>query len=147
MSYGQTFDSNATLQRGCFVFGLFMENDLAAKCGTVSAPGDALGKFQIIFSVLLLIVILVCVVILRKYKFFTVGWLWYFITLIPVIGIVQVGSQAYADRYTYTPLIGVFVIMAFSGAMYLSNRNYILVSFLLIACWTAAAGQQVRCGK
>jgi Flp pilus assembly protein TadD len=39
----------------------------------------------------------------------TVGWFWYLITLIPVIGIVQVGSQGMADRYTYVPLIGVFI--------------------------------------
>ncbi len=147
MSYGQTFGlktrlCNAAVSCSVYLWKMIWPAKLAV---LYPHPGDALGKFQIIFSVLLLIVILVCVVILRKYKFFTVGWLWYFITLIPVIGIVQVGSQAYADRYTYTPLIGVFVIMAFSGAMYLSNRNYILVSFLLIACWTAAAGQQVRC--
>src|SRR5207248_1752595 len=41
-----------------------------------------------------------------------VGWLWYLVTLAPVIGIVQVGEQARADRYTYIPLIGVFVAVA-----------------------------------
>ena len=38
-----------------------------------------------------------------------VGWLWYLGTLVPVIGLVQVGDQAWADRYTYLPLIGLFV--------------------------------------
>ena len=41
-----------------------------------------------------------------------VGWLWYLITLLPVIGLVQVGNQAMADRYTYIPLIGIFIIIA-----------------------------------
>jgi tetratricopeptide (TPR) repeat protein len=41
-----------------------------------------------------------------------VGWLWYLGTLVPVIGLVQVGSQSHADRYTYVPLIGVFVMLA-----------------------------------
>jgi tetratricopeptide (TPR) repeat protein len=41
-----------------------------------------------------------------------VGWLWYLGTLVPVIGLVQVGSQAMADRYTYIPLIGLFIMMA-----------------------------------
>jgi protein O-mannosyl-transferase len=41
--------------------------------------------------------------------FLAVGWLWYLGTLVPVIGLVQVGTQAMADRYTYVPLIGVFV--------------------------------------
>jgi protein O-mannosyl-transferase len=40
------------------------------------------------------------------------GWLWYLVTLLPVIGLVQVGSQAMADRYTYLPLVGPFVIVA-----------------------------------
>jgi tetratricopeptide (TPR) repeat protein len=41
-----------------------------------------------------------------------VGWLWYLGTLVPVIGLVQVGSQAMADRYTYVPLIGLFIMVA-----------------------------------
>jgi Tfp pilus assembly protein PilF len=45
-----------------------------------------------------------------------VGWLWYLGTLVPVIGLVQVGSAARADRYTYVPLIGVFVMIAWSAA-------------------------------
>jgi hypothetical protein len=48
----------------------------------------------------------------RSLPWLTVGWLWYIGTLVPVIGIVQVGDQARADRYTYVPLIGLFVIVA-----------------------------------
>lgn len=44
----------------------------------------------------------------------TVGWLWFLITLFPVIGIVQIGSQAMADRYTYVPHIGLFMLLAWS---------------------------------
>ena len=42
------------------------------------------------------------------------GWLWYVITLIPVIGLVQIGDQALADRYTYVPLVGLFLVVAWS---------------------------------
>ena len=45
-----------------------------------------------------------------------VGWLWYFGTLVPVIGLVQVGSQAMADRYTYVPMIGLFIMIAWGVA-------------------------------
>jgi tetratricopeptide (TPR) repeat protein len=48
---------------------------------------------------------------LRRRPYLLVGWLWYLGTLVPVIGLVQVGSQAMADRYTYVPLIGLFIIM------------------------------------
>jgi Flp pilus assembly protein TadD len=44
------------------------------------------------------------------------GWAWYLATLLPVIGLVQVGSQSMADRYTYVPLLGVFTMLAWSGA-------------------------------
>ncbi|MBW2541032.1 MAG: tetratricopeptide repeat protein [Deltaproteobacteria bacterium] len=44
----------------------------------------------------------------------TVGWLWYLGTLLPVIGLVQIGSQAMADRYTYVPLIGLFIALAWA---------------------------------
>lgn len=50
------------------------------------------------------------------------GWLWYLGTLVPVIGLVQVGSQAMADRYTYLPLIGIFIIIAWSLAELLAIR-------------------------
>jgi protein O-mannosyl-transferase len=48
----------------------------------------------------------------RKYPWFVVGWLWFIGTLVPVIGLVQVGNQAYADRYTYLPYVGLFIIIA-----------------------------------
>ena len=51
----------------------------------------------------------------RRRPYLPVGWFWYLGTLIPVIGLVQVGGQALADRYTYLPLIGVFIILAFGS--------------------------------
>ncbi|MCH7959395.1 MAG: tetratricopeptide repeat protein [Candidatus Hydrogenedentes bacterium] len=59
-------------------------------------------------------VTIMCVVLSRRHPHLIVGWLWYLGTLIPVIGIVQVGSQAYADRYAYIPLLGVFMMIAWS---------------------------------
>ncbi|MDQ6799691.1 MAG: tetratricopeptide repeat protein [Acidobacteriota bacterium] len=48
----------------------------------------------------------------RRFPFLIVGWLWYLGTLVPVSGIVQVGHEAMADRYTYIPLIGIFIAIA-----------------------------------
>ena len=47
--------------------------------------------------------------LIRKRPYLFVGWFWYLGTLVPVIGLVQVGGQSMADRYTYIPLIGVFI--------------------------------------
>jgi hypothetical protein len=52
----------------------------------------------------------------RRHPYLGVGWLWYLITLAPVIGLVQVGGQAMADRYTYVPFIGLFIIAAWGIA-------------------------------
>jgi Flp pilus assembly protein TadD len=57
----------------------------------------------------------------RRYPYVAVGWLWYVGTLVPVIGIIQVGSQAMADRYTYVPLVGLFIVVAW-GAVDLCAR-------------------------
>jgi tetratricopeptide (TPR) repeat protein len=52
----------------------------------------------------------------RRYPYLPVGWLWFLGTLVPVIGLVQVGEQAMADRYTYVPLIGLFIVLAWGVA-------------------------------
>ncbi|MGZ6239862.1 MAG: tetratricopeptide repeat protein, partial [Syntrophales bacterium] len=57
----------------------------------------------------------------RMNPFLLTGWLWYLGTLVPVIGFVQVGRQAMADRYTYIPLIGLFIIISW-GIPALTNR-------------------------
>lgn len=51
----------------------------------------------------------------RGRRYLAVGWLWFIGTLVPVIGIVQVGTQAMADRFTYLPLVGVFIMLAWGG--------------------------------
>ena len=58
---------------------------------------------------------------LRDRPYLAVGWFWYLITLLPVVGLLQVGAQAHADRYTYVPLIGIF-IMACYGLEELVSR-------------------------
>jgi len=62
-----------------------------------------------------IMIILLSILIWRKierYPYLPLGWLWYLGTLVPVIGIVQVGSQAMADRYSYIPFIGLFIMIA-----------------------------------
>ncbi|UCC30735.1 MAG: tetratricopeptide repeat protein [Phycisphaerales bacterium] len=64
-------------------------------------------------AVLLLAVVTAVAIQTRQTRpYLIVGWLWYVGTLIPVIGLIQVGSQAMADRYTYVPLVGIFVLIA-----------------------------------
>ncbi len=60
----------------------------------------------------------------RNRRWLIVGWLWYLGTLVPVIGLVQVGLQSMADRYTYVPLIGLFTIIAWGTAELIVKLKY-----------------------
>jgi tetratricopeptide (TPR) repeat protein len=66
-------------------------------------------------TVLLLVVTGGVVIQYKRRPYLPVGWLWYLGTLVPVIGIVQVGAQAMADRYTYVPIIGVFIMISWGA--------------------------------
>jgi tetratricopeptide (TPR) repeat protein len=66
----------------------------------------------------------------KKQPFMVVGWLWFLITLVPVIGLVQVGVQSMADRYTYIPFTGLF--MAFSWSLYGLSKRILHGRLLLV---------------
>ena len=75
-------------------------------------PGATIPAWQVIGSAVLLgVITLASILAARRRPWLTVGWLWYAVTLLPVIGIVQVGFQAMADRYSYITLVGIFVIV------------------------------------
>lgn len=63
-------------------------------------------------ALLLMVVTLIAFVVRKRCSYLFTGWMWYLITLLPVIGLVQIGSHSIADRYTYIPLIGIFVMIA-----------------------------------
>jgi protein O-mannosyl-transferase len=104
--------TNAVASYVCYGFKAFWPFDLA-----VFYPyTKAWPTWSVAGAVLLLG--LACVLAIRtsrRWPYVPVGWLWYIGTLVPVIGLVQVGSQAMADRYTYLPLIGLFVILAWGA--------------------------------
>ena len=85
----------------------------------------------------------------RRHPWLPAGWLWYLLTLIPVIGLIQVGGQARADRYTYIPLIGVFILIAWGLPVLLERWRYrgaaLQVAACILVCALAAgARRQVR---
>jgi Tfp pilus assembly protein PilF len=79
-------------------------------------PGDSLAAWQVAASMLVLAVITGTVLRFRAKRYLVTGWLWFLGTLVPVIGLIQVGDQAMADRYAYIPVIGIFVMIAWSAA-------------------------------
>jgi protein O-mannosyl-transferase len=79
-------------------------------------PGDSLAAWQVAISVILLLGVTWAVLRFRSKRYFLTGWLWFLGTLVPVLGLVQVGDQAMADRYAYIPLVGIFVMIAWGAA-------------------------------
>ena len=74
---------------------------------------NQIPAWQVVGSSALLIVVTALVIrAAGRRPYLAVGWLWYLVALIPAIGLVQVGGQAMADRYTYLPLIGIFIMAA-----------------------------------
>jgi Flp pilus assembly protein TadD len=73
-------------------------------------PNDTVLSWQIVGALFVLAAISCSVILLRSTRpYLFVGWFWYVIMLLPVIGLVQVGEQARADRYTYLPQIGLYL--------------------------------------
>lgn len=84
-------------------------------------------------ALLLAVVTAAALATARRAPYLTVGWLWFLVTLLPVIGLVQVGGQQIADRYTYLPSIGIFVMVAWGATDAFAARRG-------AASWLATAG-------
>jgi Flp pilus assembly protein TadD len=121
--------SNALVSYGKYLLLAFWPNDLAV---FYPFPKAAIPAWQIIGAALLLIAITAFCFFQRKLRpYLIVGWLWFLGTLVPVIGLVQVGAQSMADRYFYIPSIGLFIAIVFGLADVAETRR--------VAPWLSAA--------
>lgn len=138
--------SNAVVSCTDYLRQMFWPADLA-----VLYPWEAarLGTLTTVISIALLGGISVVVFVLRRRRYLVTGWLWYLIMLGPVIGILQVGNQARADRYTYLPQIGLYLLLTWGAvelcakwrhrrALLASLASIILVAFIFTARAQAA---------
>jgi tetratricopeptide (TPR) repeat protein len=97
-------------------------------------PGRNLPNWQPAISFLLLVIISILVVWqIRRRPYLAVGWFWYLGILVPVIGLVQAGGQAMADRYTYIPLIGIYMMIAWIGGEVLERWRSLRIYAALLA--------------
>jgi hypothetical protein len=105
------------IENAVVAYGLYLWKMLwPARLALYPHSAIALPAWQWILSSLVLIGVTALVVTFRSKRYLPVGWFWFLGTLIPVIGLVQVGEAAMADRYAYVPLIGIFVMIAWSFA-------------------------------
>ena len=105
--------------------------------------------YAVISFVILLAVTILIFRFAKERRYLVVGWLWYLGTLVPVIGLIQVGSQAIANRYTYIPLTGLFIIIAWGLPDLLAKWRYkkaalIASALLVIVAMSVCTYYQLR---
>ena len=113
-------------------------------------PNDTLATWQVVFAIALLLAITCAAIVCRdKRPYLLTGWSWYLVMLVPVIGLVQVGEQGHADRYTYLPSIGLFLIavwvagdVAAVGQARLLRNTAIAGAVVVVAALAGAAFTQ-----
>jgi len=128
--------SNAIVSYAIYIVKMFVPVRLAVFYPNMSPPRLTETVAAGIFIVCITVGIIFGV---RRWKYLATGWLWYIGTLVPVIGIVQVGAQAYADRYTYVPLTGLFIIIAWLVPDVLVGWRYRKAAISLCILLVAAA--------
>jgi tetratricopeptide (TPR) repeat protein len=111
---------NALVAYAVYLRQLFWPIDLAV---LYPHPGKHLSLWAVGGAVLLLLAISAAVWIgRRRHPYLIVGWLWYLVMLVPVIGLIQVGVQSHADRYTYLPQIGLLLALTWAARDLLARR-------------------------
>ena len=109
-------------------------------------------SYAMISAGFLLAVTIFILLFSKKHRYLFTGWFWYLGTLLPVIGLVQVGSQAMADRYTYITLTGLFIIIAWGLPELLEKLPYRkivlwILSLVVLFALTVCAYLQTRYWK
>ncbi|MGZ5001572.1 MAG: tetratricopeptide repeat protein [Chthoniobacterales bacterium] len=110
-------------------------------------PSDGIAIAKLILALSLVAAVSVAAFLLRDRPYFFTGWFWYLIMLAPVIGIIQVGDQSRADRYTYLPQIGLCIALTWGvadfGARWRSARIFLpaLAAIVVIALVFSARAQ------
>jgi tetratricopeptide (TPR) repeat protein len=133
---------NALISYVAYLLQFFWPSGLA--CFYPYPP--VLPAWQIVGSALTLIAISILVL---KRPYLAVGWFWYLGTLVPVIGLVQVGLQSRADRYTYIPMIGISIMLAWGFSEIMDQwpraRNSLAVASAAVCCvWLALTWIQIQ---
>lgn len=125
---------NAAVSLVAYLRQMFWPTDLAV---FYPHPHDQLNIWIVLAAAVLIIVItIVAILVHQKHPAVFVGWFWYLLLLVPVLGIVQAGLQARADRFTYLPHIGITILLTWTCAdltQQWRNRRVVLTSLATIA--------------
>ena len=111
-------------------------------------PGTSIQWWKVGASAILLTGMTAFVVVQRRHGYLPVGWFWFVGTLVPMLGIVQVGVQSMANRYAYVSFIGLFLMICWGMADFAENRRVppaalAAVSVVVLACLAVVARKQI----
>ena len=136
---------NAIVSYVTYIWQMFWPADLAV---FYPHPENHLAFWQVVLATAFLVAVTLVVFALRRTRpYLLVGWLWYLSMLVPVIGIVEVGLQGHADRYTYLPQIGLYIAITWlvadlSFSLRSHRRVLVAAAIIVIAALTACAWKQ-----
>lgn len=135
---------NVVLSYARYLKKIFCPTNLA-----VLYPYPGFWAWTVILALGIILLLLTMAIIRqrREQPYLAVGWFWFLGMLVPVIGLVQVGVQCMADRYTYLPAVGVFIIIAWGARDFFAARGYDLIILkalgvlAVVACAAATVHQ------
>ena len=136
---------NAILSYGLYIKKALWPSDLAL---LYPHPGSSIHWTWVICSAVILSAITVFVIHNRGRRYLPVGWFWFLVTLVPMLGIVQVGVQAMADRYAYVSFLGLFIMICWGVADAAKRKRFLhvilpIVSIVALLALALVARRQI----
>lgn len=132
--------ANAVVSYCRYLLKTFWPVDLA-----VLYPLREVAIWQSLSAALFLaFVTVVAIRVASRHPYFVTGWFWFLGTLVPVIGLVQVGSQSMADRYSYVPLIGIFIALIWGIHEFTKTAKPLAIILSAIAIVACAVGSRIQ---
>jgi protein O-mannosyl-transferase len=148
--------ANAAFSATAYLWKTIWPLNLAIFYPHLAVMGDA-AKAQLIWYGIGGAIVLTAITVLalcnwRRRPYLVVGWLWYLGTLVPVIGLIQVGAQGMADRYTYIPMIGVTIMVVWGAAELAARSRELRIGLsvaagIVLLAWTGLSVFQVATWK
>ena len=145
------FSLSGRLTNAVVAYGFYLYKTVYPFSLAVHYPHPGSWPLSIVSLSLLIVgtVTFFAVKLFKTQTYFLIGWLWYIITLLPVIGLIQIGNHAYADRYTYIPLIGVFMAVVWGAEAWGNGKSGRQLSLAILAVvvtvfFALVSSQQIR---
>jgi tetratricopeptide (TPR) repeat protein len=111
---------NAIVAYARYVQKMFWPSDLAPM---YLHPGSSIRLWQVFAALSFLLAVTALVAVCWRRRYLTVGWLWFLGSMVPMIGLMQVGRQSMADRYAYLPFLGLFIMLCWGVADWAQARH------------------------